>query len=160
MFELRLGGEVDLTRDTNRLAALLHTSASDGQPLPGSSTTISATLRRFSAHLGLALDVPAGPGDFEPALHVGVDLLWARTTTLSSPAAAPTSADSLRITPTAEVRVGYRVALSHLMFVRPQLGLGFAILWYDLRQGPDGQPLFQTPTWFSTVGLEAGVVFR
>jgi hypothetical protein len=117
----------------------------------------------MSAQAGLALGLTAGPGVLEIALQLGTDVLRGETTSVAAPGATPsTTTSSWQFAPTAEVRVGYRVALLSRLFLRPQVALGSAIVGYDIRRDPSdqGTPIFRTPTWFSTLALDAGFVFR
>ncbi|HEY8923881.1 MAG TPA: hypothetical protein VIU64_05830 [Polyangia bacterium] len=165
LYELRVGSELDLTRGRNRLAALLHLGGGQPQHIDfkeGESVFATTSLWRLSPQAGLAFGRPTGPGVIEIALQLGVDLLFAKSTTLSSPGKTSSSASSWKVTPTAEVRVGYRVALVPWMFLRPQAGFGSAIVGYDIRRDAAnrGTPDILTPTWFSTLALDVGFVFR
>jgi len=162
LYELRLGSELDLTHSRQRLAALLHLSG--GQPQQVVFGDGSASLWRMSAQAGLALGWPTGPGVTEIALQLGIDLLLGKTSTNTTPGggSTPSTTSSWQVAPTAEVRVGYRVALGPWLFLRPQVGLGSAIVGYDIRRtaADRGEPDIRTPTWFSTLALDAGFVFR
>jgi hypothetical protein len=165
LYELGLGSELDLTRGPSRLAALLHLTWGQPQHVDfkrDGVLTATASLWRMSAQAGLAWGRPTGAGVIEIALRLGADFLYATTSSLSTPGktASPTTS-SWKIAPTAEVRVGYRVALLPWLFLRPQLGLGSAIVGYDIRRdAADGDAAIRTPTWFSTLALDAGFVFR
>ena len=123
----------------------------------------TASLWRLSAQAGLALGRPTGPGVIEIALQLGVDFLFATTSSFSVPGKTSSSTtSSSQFVPTAEVRVGYRVALLPWLFLRPQAGVGSAIVGYDIRRNAAdrGDPDIRTPTWFSTLALDVGFVFR
>jgi len=168
LYEVRLGSQLDITRGRDRLAALVHVSAGQSQHvdvLGQDNRTVIATasLWRMSAQAGLALGLPAGRGVIELALQAGVDLLRGETSPVLPPGAASLTTSSWHLAPTAEVRVGYRVALLPWLFLRPQIALGSAIVAYDIRRDAANQaepPIFRTPTWFSTLALDAGFVFR
>ena len=165
LYEARAGAELDLTRGPRRLATLVHLSAGQKERVNSYGQdrvpTGTASLHRVSAQAGLALGVEAGPGVIDLALHVGADLLFGEMSALSPSGAITSSTSSFRVTPTGELRVGYRVALGSHLFLRPQVGLGSAIVAYDIRRDPaDSDYLFHTPKWFSTLGLDVGLVFR
>jgi len=67
---------------------------------------------------------------------------------------------SYRYSPVVSAETGYRVTLGRHFFIRPRASLGFAIVRYDIAIGDPHQPVFSTPSTFSTFGLDAGLVFR
>jgi hypothetical protein len=154
-FEFGLGATVNLTGGNVRLAGLLRLGIEQSQG--GDFDSGVASLRRFAARAGLLVAIPAGPGTLEPTLELGAD------TYLGSATTATHETQSLRPTPVAELQVGYRVALGSHLYLRPRAGGGFAIVRYQVvAVGPnDAQSdIFKTPAWFSTLGLDVGLVFR
>jgi hypothetical protein len=116
-----------------------------------------ASLRRFGGRAGLVMAIPAGPGTFEPTVALGADAY------LGSATIARLKTISLRASPVAEVEAGYRVALGPHLYLRPHAGGGLAFLQYNVVTDEPNRPqsaIFKTPTWFSTVGLDIGLVFR
>jgi hypothetical protein len=71
----RLGGELELTHRPYALVARVDVGIAQQENVI--RTTGSASLRRFPLHAGLALELPAGPGTFEPCLTGGVEVLLA-----------------------------------------------------------------------------------
>ena len=164
LFELRVGGALEVTRGARPWAASLHAAADQGQVAdvqagPGYGAG-SISFRRFTGRLGLGIALPAGPGVLEPALGAGVDVFVKETST-TSPAS---STRSIRTVPAAEAQVGYRIALSRHFFVRPAAAFGLAMFSYKVGYGKEAAgpsaPIFFTPAWFSTLALDVGVVFR
>jgi hypothetical protein len=154
LFEANLGGEIELTRSTRPLVAVLRVGADQENSV--TRTTVTASLRRFPARFGLLLRITAGPGAFEPALEAGVDLFRGHSTD----ALTGLTDQALRFSPVVEGQTGYRVALGSHFFVRPRAGLGFAIVRYDVAVGGPQAVVFHTPTSFSSFGLDVGAVFR
>jgi len=150
----RLGGELELTHRPFALVARISVGVAQGENV--TSMNESASLRRFPGQAGLGLEVPAGPGTFEPYLSGGVDLLLAS----SSDGVTGRTDRSYRFSPIVSAETGYRVTLGRHFFVRPRASLGFAIVKYDIAVGDPHQPVFRTPSTFSTFGLDAGLVFR
>lgn len=154
-FELGLGGSLDLTGGRVRLAALLRLGLEQSQSLTVRGDALA--LRRFAGRAGLLVAIPAGPGTLEPTLELGADT-YLRTFTTTTRVT-----QSLRATPVGEAQLAYRVALGSFLYLRPRAGGGLAIVQYDLvPAGPTPAPsaIFKTPGWFSTVGLDVGLVFR
>jgi hypothetical protein len=150
----RLGGEVELTHRPFALVAQLDAAMAQQENVI--RMTGSASLRRFSAHAGLALEVPAGPGTFEPGLTAGLDVLRAS----SDDTATGRTASDYRYSPVVGAETGYRVTLGRHFFLRPRASLGFAIVRYDIAVGGPKDVVFHTSSAFSTFGIDAGVVFR
>ena len=154
-FELGLGATVNLTRGSVRLAALLRLGIEQSQNRDLDAGV--ASLRRFAGRAGLVVAIPAGPGRLEPTLELGAD------TYLGSATTATQQTQYLGVTPVGEAQVGYRVALGSQLYLRPRAGGGFAIVQYKMvAAGPNGAQsgIFETPAWFSTIGLDVGLVFR
>lgn len=159
LFEAQVGGELDLTRGAQPLAALLRFAVDEGQLVRMMNDAVA--LRRFSGRLGLSWALPAGPGAFQLAVDGGVDLFLAQTTFVVN--GTTTRDSSIQVTPAGELGVGYRVTLLRHMFLRPQASIGFAIFKYDARyvvSGGGDQVVFHTPGTFSTLGVAMGAVFR
>jgi hypothetical protein len=155
LFELGLGAALNLTRGRIRLAALLRLGLEQGQTATARGDALA--LRRFAGRAGLLVALPAGPGTFEPTLEVGADTYLGTFTTTTR------ETQSLRASPVAEAQLAYRVALGSFLYLRPRAGGGFAIVQYDLVPvGPNPAPsaILKTPAWFSTIGLDVGLVFR
>lgn len=149
----RLGGELELTRRPYALVARIDVALAQQENVI--RATGSASLRRFPLQAGLALELPAGPGTFEPCVTGGVEVLVA-----SSTAASGRTDRSYRLSPLVSAETGYRVTLGRHLFVRPRASLGFAIVKYDIAVGGPGDVVFRTPSTYSTFGLDAGLVFR
>lgn len=154
LLEGRVGGELELTHRPYALVARV--DAGIGQQQEVTRTPKSATLRRFPLHAGLALELPAGPGTFEPCLTGGVEILRAS----SQDTMTGRTDRGYRFTPVVSAETGYRVTLGRHLFVRPRASLGFAVVKYDIAVGGRGDVVFRTPSTYSTFGLDAGVVFR
>lgn len=158
--EGRLGAFVELSRSTVRLAALARTGIDQSEQVVQNdqmaSTTDKVEVERFPFRLGLALEIPAGPGTLEPAVEGGVDLF--RGTGSSNGGAA--TQDALRVSPAVDLDVGYRIALSRHLFLRPRASIEWDLVRYDIIVGAANDVIFHTPGAFSTFGLDAGVVFR
>ncbi|HEY4188562.1 MAG TPA: hypothetical protein VGP07_26060 [Polyangia bacterium] len=154
VFEANVGVEVELTRSARPLVGFLRGGAAQDESV--SLSTGMASLRRFPARLGLFLELPAGPGSFEPTLEAGFDIfLGSSTDTVSD-----RGERAARWSPVVGAETGYRVALGRRLFIRPRASLGFAIVRYDVAVGGGNEVVFHTPASFSTFGLDAGFVFR
>jgi hypothetical protein len=156
--EGRLGGQLDLTRTTTRLAALL--SAGAAPEVDGSWAGGVATLRRLPLRLGLAIEIPAGPGVIEPALEGGPDLLLVGATANAAGAMAAESSHFVRFGAGVDASVAYRVAAAGPFCVRARAALGLAVVRYDVSVERQTDLVFRTPRGYSAFGIDAGLVFR
>lgn len=148
----RLGGELELTHRPFALVARITIGvAQQENVILGKG---SASLRRFPLNVGLALEVPAGPGTFEPCITGGVDVLQG----YSDDPVTDRTDRAYRVSPVAGAETGYRVTLGRHFFVRPRASLGFAIVNYDVVVGK--AVIFHTSSTYSTFGLDVGLVFR
>ena len=154
LLEGRLGGELELTHRPFALVARLDAGVSQQESV--TRGTDAPFLRRFPLHAGLALELPAGPGTFEPSVSGGVEILQAG----SKDSATGRVDQAYRFSPVVSAETGYRVTLGRHLFVRPRASLGFAIVKYDIAVRGRGDVVFRTPSTYSTFGLDAGVVFR
>jgi len=154
LFEGRVGGELELTHRPFALVARIDAGIAQQEDVTRAPK--SASLRRFPLHAGLALELPAGPGTFEPCLTGGVEALLAT----SVDSATSRTDRAYRFTPVIGAETGYRVTLGRHLFVRPRASLGFAVVKYDIAVGGQRDVLFRTPSTYSTFGVDAGVVFR
>ena len=151
----RVGGELELTHRPYALVARISVGITQQENVSRMMTEY-ASLRQFPMHAGLALELPAGPGTFEPCLTGGVELLLAN----SRNAVTNRTDQAYRLMPVISAETGYRVTLGRHLFVRPRASLGFAIVKYDIAVGGANDVLFSTPSTYSTFGLDAGLVFR
>ena len=149
----RLGGELELTHRPFALVARLTLAIAQQENATLNKGT--ASLRRFPLNAGLALEVPAGPGTFEPCITGGVEVLQGTT---SDDAVTNRTDRAYRVSPVVGAETGYRVTLGRHFFVRPRASLGFAIVNYDVVVGK--AVIFHTSSTYSTFGLDAGLVFR
>lgn len=154
LLEGRGGADRDIIVTPWRLAALLRVGFSQEERVEW--RTSSTTLRRFPVRIGLRVEFPVGPGALESALEAGVDALVGR----SSDSLSGKAEEGVRWSPVVGGEAGYRVALTDRLFVRPRVGLAFAIVRYNIAAGSPETVVFQTPTLFSTLGLDVGMVFR
>ncbi|MEP6655022.1 MAG: hypothetical protein ABJA82_16785, partial [Myxococcales bacterium] len=124
--EVRVGGQVELTRGFPRLSALLNVGAAPGitTDIPpdlapdlahsAPDATRSATLRRFPLRVGVLVALPAGPGFVEPGVQGGADVILLSSTAGDG---AP-AASRVRFGPVVEAGVGYRLRLAGAFFLR------------------------------------------
>jgi hypothetical protein len=129
-------------------------------------TNGTATLRRYPLHLGGFLAVPLGPGWLEPGAGLGLDWLvtsvqWTRD-----------SASFVRVSPAADLEIGYRVTLGGRFFLRGSASLDLAVPYQFVppatataaASGPPAQPaaaaVFTTPRIYVKSGLELGFSFQ
>lgn len=167
--EVRVGGQVELTRGFPRLAILVNVGAAPGitTDLPGDvahdlapsspDATRSATLRRFPLRVGALVALPAGPGFVEPVIQAGADVILLSSTAGDG---AP-AASRVRFGPVVEAGVGYRLRLAGAFFLRPGIRIGVAMKRYDtgIRDDPSSLPL-ATPWAYASFGLDTAVVFQ
>jgi hypothetical protein len=144
-FERGLGGR--------RLSATFSGGVSSEQTARTADAS-KATLRRFPVRFGLFLPLPAGQGQFEPGVRLGLDLLL---TSLSS--RDGTGAEShVRASPDAELVLAYRIAMARRLFVRFSLSGGAGIP-YSFKTST-GVREFGQPRFFARSGLELGFSFQ
>jgi hypothetical protein len=121
----------------------------------------TATLRRFPVHLGFFLGLPAGPGQVEPGVGVGVDWLAANVDwTTRGP-----SSSEMRASPGADLALGYRMFMAGRFFVRAAASATLSVPYLFVASPQTGgrvgtEAFFSSPRTSFRSGLEVGVAFR
>jgi hypothetical protein len=143
-FERGLGG--------HRLAATISGGVSSGRKAdtPASNGSSFATLRRMPFRIGLFVPLPAGPGQLEPGVRVGVDRLMATL---------PDGRTDQQVGLRAELALCYRVTMLRRLFVRGGItgGVGQGDTWTRIDQKT--AELVEPRVYFKA-GLELGFSFQ
>jgi len=156
--ELRVGGQLELTRAQPRLSLGLSIGASPAleatlEPANGSRTL---TFRRFPFRLGALLELPAGPGWVEPTAELAADLFLVSSTAGRT---APAS-QQIGVGYGVEAAVGYRLKIAGPLYLRPRASIGVAVKRYQVGVVGEPGPLFSTPRAYASFGIDTGVLFR
>jgi hypothetical protein len=161
--EGHLAGVFELTRSNPRLAIAISAGAAvpretnwQTDPLAAGQLR-TATLRRFPLRAGVLLELPAGPGWVEPALDLGVDLLF-----FSSPAMGQLPGyQSTQFAPALDASIGYRLKVAGRFFIRPKAAIGFVLKRYDIGiTQPEDKVVLNTPRASASFGIDTGVLFQ
>jgi hypothetical protein len=156
--ELRVGGQLELTRAQPRLALGLSVGAS--RPLevefgpPTGRRTVG--VGRFPFRLGALLELPAGPGWVEPAAEVGADLFVVSSTAGRTAPAWHQMGVGFGV----QAAVGYRMKIAGPLFLRPRASIGLALRRYQVEVAGEPGVLVSTPRGYASFGIDTGVLFR
>jgi hypothetical protein len=112
-----------------------------------------ATLQRIPLRLGAYLAFAAGPGQLEPGVSLGLDLLDAPVT--STP--PPREGGGLHAAPSTGAEVAYALPLGKSVFLRG-LARGGVAMPYVFRTSA-GDEVWSTPRTYLELGVESGVSF-
>jgi hypothetical protein len=157
--ELRVGGQLEVTRTQPRLSLGLSLGASPtalevefGPP----NARRTVTSRRFPFRLAALLELPAGPGWVEPTAEVGADLFVVSSTKGQT---AP-AWQQVGIGYGVQVAVGYRMKIAGPLYLRPRASIGVALKRYQAQVEGESNLLFSTPRGYASFGIDTGVLFR
>jgi hypothetical protein len=114
-------------------------------------STETATLRRLPVRLGVYLGIPAGPGQLEPGLGVGADILLVSAT-------GPGAASGVHTAPSGDLALGYAIPLAGPLYLRLLLRAALAIPYKF--ETLAGAQVWGTPRVYGEGGVELGVAFR
>jgi hypothetical protein len=118
--------------------------------MAGQPSQQAATLRRLPLRLGGYVRLPAGPGQLEPGIGAGADLLLVSTS-------GPVGTTSRHLAPFGDVAVGYSLFLLRPLYVRILSRVALS-LPYDFNI-LDGTPVWRTPRAYAELGVELGFAF-
>jgi hypothetical protein len=114
----------------------------------------NATLRRLPVRFGLFVPLPAGQGQLEPGVRLGLDFLF---TSLSAKNGA--SAEShVHASPSGELVLAYRIAMARRLFVRFSVSGGAGIPYNFMTSAKMRE--FGQPRFYAKSGLELGFSFQ
>jgi hypothetical protein len=153
--EAALGIGIERPLGTARWGATLTGGAAASRAGPTLDGT--ATLRRFPLRLGLSIPLPLGPGWLEPGIGLGLDWL---VTSLTWPGG---SDRHLRVSPSGEARLAYRLALVGRFFLRGSASAGAAVPYQFMTERNVPLPperVFGAPRFYVKSGLEMGFSFQ
>jgi hypothetical protein len=151
-FELGFGLGFERGLAGRRFAATLTVGMSATRSATAADGSI-ATLQRMPFRLGFWIPIAAGPGQLEPGVRAGMDLLFAR---MQPPRTGETTYWSAR----GELALCYRVNVLRRFFARVGAALG-AGTGYDVNtHSGGGSHLFTEPKTYIKSGLELGFSFQ
>jgi hypothetical protein len=111
----------------------------------------SATLRRVPLRFGLYLGIPLGPGQLEPGLGAGADLLIVSVT-------GPGAASGAHTAPSGDASLAYLLRLTGPLYLRAlsriALAVPYAFTTLEVAQ------VWGTPRVYGEAGVELGFAFR
>jgi hypothetical protein len=142
-FERGLAGRRFAVTFTGGMSAARHVTTPDAY---------NGMLRRMPFRLGFWIPILAGPGQVEPGIRIGVDLL---STSLSS--TGSTNQASSQAPPRGELALCYRATVLRRVFARigAAVGAGNGYHWTS-----NGAPLFVESRYYFRSGLELGFSFQ
>ncbi len=140
-FERGLGGR--------RFAVTFTGGVSAAHRVPANET-FTASLRRMPFRLGFWIPILAGPGQVEPGVRIGADLLSVTT--------SPSGPSSTQTAPRAELALGYRVTVLRRVFARigAAVGAGNGYYW----TGNSDKTVLTESRYYFRSGLELGFSFQ
>ena len=151
-FELGFGLGFERGIVGRRFAATLTVGTSATRSATATDGSI-ATLQRMPFRLGFWVPINAGPGQLEPGVRAGFDLLFLKMD-------APYTGDTTYLSARAELALGYRVNMLRRFFARVGGAVG-AGRGYDVKNRNGGQSqLFTEPSTYIKSGLELGFSFQ